>query len=150
MMNGLIVLLATARCDTCCHAGTQNHGNNCANPGICQHIDEAKVRNGVLRSSWCCSASLAEWSIGEDFHWTEWSLTSLLGSRVQVWVSLRARAAQEHIDICCTEWPWRLQWLRKRCFSIHFTSIKSTPLSLRFKQSAQCDSYDEIWMLFLW
>lgn len=62
MINGLIVCEATARCDTCCHTGIENHKNNCASPATCQHIDGAKVSNGIICSSWCCSIGLARWA----------------------------------------------------------------------------------------
>ena len=62
MINGLTVRQATTRCDTCCHAGVENHRNNNAKQAICQHSDRAKVSTSVICNSWCSSINLTSCS----------------------------------------------------------------------------------------
>lgn len=118
MKNGLIVRQATARCDTCCHTGIQNHGNNSANPAICQHIDGAKVSYGIICSGWCCSISLASWST--HVYW--WRFSSDWKVVNKSFGNLGAILTKSECAISSCgwwywhlvhRWPWCLHWLQQ-------------------------------------
>lgn len=142
MINVLRVCQAATRC-----AGVENHRNNNANQAIGHAAHWAKASTSIICNSWCSSINLV--SCSTHLYWWRFSserlLTSPLGSLVRYWLNLNVLsiAPLEDIDfvIQIALMPTLTQAGHSAvCFSIHFTLIKCSTVSLhspKFEQNAQ-------------